>query len=136
MKTQWMAWMAIIPIAAVPITASVARAETTSLTQLFPALTGVQLTPQQQSELQNLSDQTLPKVRELLTSEQQAQFNKFLAEGKGVRGAVLSLNLSIRQKRQISNILQPLKSKASSILTPTQQQQVQRNMQTMQKRDL
>jgi hypothetical protein len=136
MKTQWMAWMAIIPIAVVPITSSVARAETTSLTQLFPALTGVQLTPQQQSELQNLSDQTLPKVRELLTSEQQAQFNKFLAEGKGVRGAVLSLNLSIRQKRQISNILQPLKSKASSILTPTQQQQVQRNMQTMQKRDL
>jgi hypothetical protein len=136
MKTQWMAWMAIIPIAAVPITASVARAETTSLTQLFPVLTGVQLTPQQQSELRNLSDQTLPKVRKLLTPEQQAQFNKFLAEGKGVRGAVLSLNLSIRQKRQISNLLQPLKSKVSTILTPAQQQQVQRNMQTMQKRDL
>jgi Spy/CpxP family protein refolding chaperone len=128
--------MAIIPISAVLITASVARAETTSLRQLFPALMGVHLTPQQQSELQNLSDQTLPKVRKLLTPEQQAQFNKFLAEGKGVRSAVLSLNLSIKQQGQISNLLQPLKSKVSTILTPAQQQQVQRNMQTMQKRDL
>lgn len=135
MKTQWMAWMAIFPIAVVPVTASQVRAEATSLTQLFPALSGVELTPQQQSELQSLSNQTLPKVRKLLTPEQQAQFNKFLAEGKGVRGAVLSLNLSNRQRLQISNLLQPLKSRVSSILTPAQQQQVQRNIQNMQKKD-
>jgi hypothetical protein len=136
MKTQWTAWMVLVPIASVPVAASVARAETTSLTQLFPALTGVQLTPKQQSELQSLSEQTLPKIRKLLTPEQQAQFNKFLAEGKGVRSAVLSLNLSNRQRMQIYSLLQPLKSKVSTILTPAQQQQVQRNLEAMQKRDL
>lgn len=74
MKTQWMAWMISGLMLSIPMVPSLAQADTNSLTQLFPALVGVTLTPAQQIQLENLSYQTLPQVQQLLTSEQQAQY--------------------------------------------------------------
>jgi Spy/CpxP family protein refolding chaperone len=132
MKTRWMAWMASGLIASVPLFSSVAQADSNSLTQLFPALVGVQLTPEQQDQLESLSQQTLPQVQTLLTPEQQAQFNDTLAQGNGVRVAALSLNLSVMQRLQIFNILQTARSQLATILSPEQQRQIQRNIQTLQ----
>jgi Spy/CpxP family protein refolding chaperone len=132
MKTQWLPWMASALILVVPAVPSVAKAETNSLTHMFPALVGVELTPLQQTQLQNLSKQTLPRVRRQLNPEQKAQFNSALSQGKGVRVALMSLKLSIGQQLQIRKILQPLQSEISSILTPEQQRQVQQNMQALQ----
>jgi Spy/CpxP family protein refolding chaperone len=118
MRTQWMAWMASGLMLTVPFV---------SLTQLFPALVGVPLTPTQQTQLERLSDQILPQVQQLLSPAQQSQFKAALAQGKGVRAAALSLNLSITQRMQILKTVQPLRSQINTILTPEQQQQVQQN---------
>lgn len=121
-------------IVSVPAFSSIAQADSNSLTQLFPALVGVQLTPAQQSQLERLSQQTLPQVQTLLAPEQQAQFNGALSQGNGVRVAALSLNLSVTQRLQILNVLQTARSQLATILTPEQQQQIQQNVQTLQQR--
>jgi Spy/CpxP family protein refolding chaperone len=133
MGTQWMAWMASGLMLTVPFVSFVAQAETNSLTQLFPALVGVPLTPTQQTQLERLSDQILPQVQQLLSPAQQSQFKAALAQGKGVRAAALSLNLSITQRMQILKTVQPLRSQINTILTPEQQQQVQQNIQALQR---
>ena len=137
MKTRWMAVIASglitsVPVLTVPALTAVAQAETNALTQLFPALAGVQLTPVQLTQLDSLSHQILPQVQNLLAAEQQAQFSAALAQGAGVRVAASSLNLSVTQRLQIFNILQTARSQVNTILTPEQQQQVQQNVQALQ----
>jgi LTXXQ motif family protein len=111
---------------------TVAQAETNSLTHLFPALVGVQLTSTQQAQLTTLTEQTLPQVQNLLNPEQQTQFKAALNQGQGVRAAALSLNLTIAQRFQLNQLLRPLRSQLNSILTPAQQQQVQQNVKALQ----
>ncbi|MCY7276108.1 MAG: Spy/CpxP family protein refolding chaperone [Phormidesmis sp. CAN_BIN44] len=132
MNTRWIALLASGMLISMPTIATVAQAESTSLTQLFPALVGVSLTPTQQAQIQDLTQQTLPQVQSMLTTEQQTQFTAALAQGKGVRVAASSLNLSIAQRLQILNVLQTSRSQIDTILTPKQQQQVQQNVQALQ----
>jgi Spy/CpxP family protein refolding chaperone len=133
MKTRWMAWMASGLMVTMPVLPSIAQTDSNSLTQLFPALIGVQLTPEQQSQLETLSNQVLSQVQRVLTPEQDAQFNSALSQGQGIRVAAQSLNLSMKQRLQLRHLLQPLQAQLGTILTPTQQQQVQQNAQTLQK---
>lgn len=129
-NTRWMGWIAsglIVSVSALP---SVAQTQS-NLTQLFPALVGVQLTPKQQ-QLWSLSQQTLPQLRSVLTPEQQIQFNTALTQGKSVRVAALSLNLSATQRFQILNILKTTRSQLATILTPSQLQTVQQNIKNRQ----
>ena len=132
MNTRWMGWLASGLIVSGTVFPLTAQADTTSLTQLFPALVGVQLTSTQQTQLESLSNQTLPQIQNLLTPEQQAQFNTALSEGKGVRVAARSLKLSVTQQTRILNLLRPLRSQIDTILTPEQQQQVQQNVRALQ----
>jgi periplasmic protein CpxP/Spy len=132
MKPRWIAWMASGLIASAALIPSVAQADENSLTQLFPALTGVQLTSEQQTQLETLSDQTISQVQNVLTPEQHTQFKSALSQGKGIRVAAQSLNLSIKQKLQLHNILQPLQAHLGTILTPAQQKQVRQNAQASQ----
>jgi hypothetical protein len=132
MKPQWMTWMASGLILSASMFPSVAGANPNSLMQLFPALVGVPLTPQQQGQIESLSQQILPQLQNLLTPEQQAQFNNALGQGNGVRVAVLSLNLSVSQRLQVVNLLQTARSQLATLLTPEQQRQVQQNIQTLQ----
>jgi periplasmic protein CpxP/Spy len=128
MKPQWMAWIASGLIASV---AFPAVAEPTHLAQLFPALSTVQLTSEQQTQLTTMSQQALPNIQKLLTPDQQAQFQTALSQGQSVRGAVQSLHLSISQRVQIMNQLRPLRSQIEAILTPEQRQQIQQNIRAL-----
>lgn len=135
MNKRWIArWIArgtasalVLSTLAIP-----AAANATSLTQVFPALRGIALTSVQQTQLEQLSAQALPQVQQLLTPEQQTQFNAALAQGQGARAAALGLNLSGPQRLRLVSLLQPLRSRLAEILTPAQQEQVQRNVQAMQ----
>jgi periplasmic protein CpxP/Spy len=98
------------------------------LTQTFPALQGVTLTPSQQTQLRALSQQLLPQVRAVLTPEQQQQFTAALKQGTGVRGALSSLSLSMGQKMQLRQQLQASKKQLEQILTPAQRQQIRNNI--------
>jgi hypothetical protein len=115
-----------------PVVPVLAQAQPPALTQLFPALVGVKLQPVQQKQLDQISQQTIPKIEQLLTPEQSNQFNTDLAAGASVRMALFALDLSGSQKFKLTRELQSVRSKLASILTPTQQQQVAQNASTLQ----
>ncbi|WP_216634554.1 Spy/CpxP family protein refolding chaperone [Gloeomargarita lithophora] len=138
-----MALMFSIPIVVAPIVTTVAQAEpaavTTiaqakpaSVTQLFPALEGIQLTPEQQVRLTALNNQTLTQIQRVLTPEQQSQFYAALSQGKGLQNAISSVNLSIRQRMSLRDQLQNTRSQLNQILTPEQQQQLSKKAQALQ----
>lgn len=133
MNRRWIAVMLGVPILVTPmVKIPVAQAEPLPLTQLFPALEGIQLTPDQQNQLETLTDQTLPQIQNVLTPEQQTQFVSALAAGKGMRVALLSLNLSVAQQLELRNLLQSMRAQVSQTLTPEQQQQLRANAQSLQ----
>jgi hypothetical protein len=113
-------------------TTTIAKAQATPLTQMFPALSGVSLTQEQQTQLEQLSQQTLPSIENVLTDEQQSKFQVALAGGKGVRVALLSVNTNAQQQKQIRDILEAKKAQITKTLTPQQQRQVIRNLWSLQ----
>jgi hypothetical protein len=113
-------------------TTTVVQAQTTPLAQMFPALSGVTLTQEQQTQLEQLSQQTLPEVENVLTDEQQSKFQAGLEKGKGVRVALLSVNPSAQQQKQIRDILQAKKTQITKTLTPQQKKQVMQNLWSLQ----
>lgn len=127
--------VSMLTSAMVLTTTTVVQAQTTPLTQIFPALSGVSLTQEQQTQLQQLSEQTLPEVTNLLTEEQKTQFQAALAAGKGVRVAVLSVNPSTQQQKQIRGILQAKKTQINKTLTSQQKRQVMQNLWSLQQQD-
>jgi hypothetical protein len=137
MNKRWIArWIArgtasALVLSTLAIPAAV-RADANSLTRVFPALRGIALTSVQQTQLEQLSAQALPQVQQLLTPDQQTQFNAALNQGQGARAAALGLNLSGPQRLRLASLLQPLRSRLAEILTPAQQEQVQRNVQALQ----
>ncbi|MEB3217925.1 MAG: hypothetical protein VKN72_17070 [Nostocales cyanobacterium 94392] len=124
--------VSMLTSAMVLTTTTVVQAQTTPLTQMFPALSGVSLTQEQQTQLEKLSEQTLPEVTNLLTEEQKTQFQAALAAGKGVRVAVLSVNPSTQQQKQIRGILQAKKTQINKTLTSQQKRQVMQNLWSLQ----
>jgi len=132
MKSKLVSILTGAMVFTIPLTATVVQAQTTSLTQMFPALSGVSLTQEQQTQLEQLSQQTLPSVENVLTDEQRLQFQAALQEGKGVRVALLSVNLSTQQKKQIRDILQAQKTQITKTLTPQQKRQVMQNFWSLQ----
>lgn len=132
MKIRLISWLASGLMFSTSMLPLMARADSNSATYLSPALAEVQLTPSQQAQLEALSEQTQSQLENLLTSEQQAQFNNALSQGNGVRSAARSLNLSFRQRRQMRNILQTMRSQLDTILTAEQRQQIQQSLQTSQ----
>ncbi len=132
MHKGWMALMFSIPIVVAPIVTTIAQAKPASLTQLFPELAGIQLTPEQQSQLAALSEKTMAQINSVLTPQQQSQFKASLNQGNGMQNALSSVGLSIPQKRQLRNQLQNTRSQLTQILTPEQQKQLSNKAQTLQ----
>jgi ribonuclease HII len=77
--------------------------------------TNQQLTPQQQSQLQQIQRNTLQEVSAVLTPEQQQQFQTALASGQKMRAAVSSLNLSSEQQEQVQQIMQASKTQKQQL---------------------
>lgn len=108
-----------------------AQAQPARLTQLFPALVGIELQPTQQAKLAQLSQQTLPEIKQLLSPVQVPQFDAVLKQGQSVRVALFSLNLSTAQKFKLTRKLNSIRSQLEQILTPEQQQQVAQNARSL-----
>ncbi len=108
-----------------------AQAQAAQLTQLFPALVGIELKPTQKAKLEQLSQQTLPEIRRLLSSAQIPQFDVAIDRGQSVRVALFSLNLSTAQKFKLNRKLQSVRSQLGQILTPEQQQQLAQNARSL-----
>jgi hypothetical protein len=127
MNSRWIGIVLGSSIAIVPVLASPIQAKSVPLVQLFPALEGIQLTSQQQSQLGQLTTQTLPRIKSLLSPQQLKQFNADLSAGKSVRVAILALDLTRSQKLKLNNELRTVKSKVERILDQEQLQQFTQN---------
>ena len=128
MKNKLVSILTGAMILTTPFTTTAAQAQTTSITQLFPALSGISLTQEQQTQLEQLSQQTLPELENVLTPEQQTEFRAAVEEGKGVRVALLSLKLSAEQNKQLRSIFQSARTQITKTLTPQQQRQIMQNI--------
>jgi hypothetical protein len=119
-------------VLATPFTSTVAQAQTSQLTQLFPVLSGIELTQAQTTQLQQLTQETFLKIQAVLTEEQKIQFQAGLEEGKPVRVTLSSLNLSTQQQKQLRGIFQSSKSQIRKTLTAQQQRQIMQNFWSLQ----
>jgi hypothetical protein len=111
-----------------------AQAQPSSLTQLFPALIGVELKSNQRAYLEQLTHQTLPQIKVLLTPSQVQQFDAALKQGQSVREAIFALDLSMSQRFKLTSQLQSVRSKLTTVLTPKQQQQITQNALALQQK--
>lgn len=78
--------------------------------------TNPSVTPQQQSQLQQIQRNTLQEVTTILTPEQQERFQASLASGQGMRPALTNLNLSSEQQNQIQQVMQASKAQKQQLL--------------------
>lgn len=99
------------------------NAQPKSLQQLFPALTAVKLTPNQQSQIEKLAETNIAKAEVLLSPSQKSQLQDSLAQGKSIRETVPQLNLSFSQRMEVAQVFESMRSQIGQVLTPEQQQQ-------------
>ncbi|MDX2211919.1 MAG: Spy/CpxP family protein refolding chaperone [Oculatellaceae cyanobacterium bins.114] len=93
--------------------------------QWSQVLEELNLTPEQQTQLNQIRQNTRSELEALLTEDQRAQFRSTLESGNGFREAIAAMNLSSEQQTQLRAIFQSAREQAATVLTDEQRQQVQ-----------
>lgn len=86
---------------------------------------GLELTQEQQNQMQQIRRNTRSEIEAILTSEQKQQFQAALEQRRGMRSAIAAMNLSPEQQTQLRNIMQSAKAQKDALLTSEQKQQLQ-----------
>lgn len=90
-----------------------------------PALMeNLDLTDQQQTELQRLRDRTRAQLEALLTTEQKAALQTSLDNGMPLPEAVRDLNLDPEQRQAIRQVMRASRTDFQAVLTPEQRQEL------------
>jgi Spy/CpxP family protein refolding chaperone len=124
MKLKLIAFAAGTALFFTPLTPGLVRAQT----GVFPVLEGIELTEQQQAQLNDLRQQTRAQVEGILTEQQREQFVTTLTEEQNLLSAIDALNLTDQQKEQLRPIFQSVRTQMGDILTPEQRQQLRDNV--------
>ena len=69
--------------------------------ELFPVLEGIELIPKQEAQMNESQQETWNKVKSILTPLQLETFHRIREQGGSLREAVVGMNLSSEQKRQL-----------------------------------
>ena len=85
------------------------------------------LTEAQKAQLAEIRQNTRAEIQNILTPQQQEQFQTITSNIDRSMEAFRALNLSDEQKSQVGNILQSKKSQLEEIITPEQRQQLRQN---------
>jgi len=111
----------------VPLTTGLAVAKTPSTQphHQFRELPGLNLTQQQQEQLDQIRSQTRSQIESILSETQRSQIRTAMQQGQGLRRAAVAANVSADQQAQIRQIFQASRQQMASVLTPEQQQQIQ-----------
>lgn len=96
--------------------------------QTRPQLAGVEITPQQQDQLNKLRSDTRTQIESILTPQQREEFKTAMRTNQNPQTAFSNLKLSNQQQTQLQGIMQSARARAEAILTPEQRQQIQKNM--------
>ena len=81
------------------------------------------LTPEQKIQLEEVRVETKAEVKNILTAQQQEQFQTLTSQGQPKLEAIQQLNLSEDQKIQMRKIMQSLRQRMANILTREQKEQ-------------
>lgn len=93
-----------------------------------PAFVGVELTPQQQAEIEEIRLSARDRIEELLTEGQRQAFRDAVASGEGMRQAFAAMDLTPTQKEELRGIFRSTRSEMAAVLTPEQQDQIRQNI--------
>jgi periplasmic protein CpxP/Spy len=91
-------------------------------------LSGLNLTQQQQDQIDQIRNQTRSQVESILSETQRTQIRTAMQQGQDFRAAAAAANVSADQQAQIRQIFQASRQQMASVLTPDQQQQLQQHM--------
>jgi hypothetical protein len=121
--------LAATTIAMVPLAV---KAQTpVSVSSVFPLLSGIQLTAQQQIDLADLGASTVAQFDKIISPDQKAQFRKALADNKEFGEALAAMKITDDQQKQMQGVFSSAQQKLISTLTPAQRQKVLDNMRAM-----
>ena len=129
-KISFIAGTIALNLAIIPFTV---KAETNSLSPQIVAQVPQRavrerlgLTEAQKAQLAEIRQNTRAEIQNILTPQQQEQFQTITANRDLSIEAFRALNLSDEQKSQVGNIFQSKKSQVEEILTPEQRQQIEK----------
>ncbi|MDJ0533001.1 MAG: Spy/CpxP family protein refolding chaperone [Xenococcaceae cyanobacterium MO_207.B15] len=130
MQLQKISFIAVTIALSLAITPLAVKAETNSfsyqrVTQVSQ-IESLGLTETQKAQLAEIRQDTRAEIQNILTPQQQEQFQTITANRDINRQAFKTLNLSDEQKSQVRNILLSTRSEVEEILTPEQRQQIKR----------
>ncbi len=92
------------------------------------ALSNLNLTSEQQAQLQQIGRETRSQMQTILTPAQRETFQSAIASGKSVQQAVRSIDFSPSQRSKVRSIMQSHRQKVQNILTEEQRQQLRQQM--------
>ncbi len=111
----------VIAAAAISATPLTAFAQDTA-PQSQPTRTRIQLTPDQQTQFQQLEANAITAIEKILTAEQNTQFAQARQNGQGLNAIQ---GLTDDQKQGIVGVIENLNTQIGNLLTPEQIQQIE-----------
>jgi Spy/CpxP family protein refolding chaperone len=92
--------------------------------QDFPALAGIDLTPQQKDQLGRIRKDSRAQVESILTPEQKSQLKASLQQGSDLKKLRSEINFSPEQESKLKEVQQSARKKVQALLTPEQKQKI------------
>ncbi|MGP1373359.1 MAG: hypothetical protein ACTS3T_11065 [Almyronema sp.] len=131
MKINLQKWLAgsaaaiALAVSATALTTVSAQAQDFQL----PILAELNLTADQQAQLDTLRQDTRSQVEAILTPAQIDQFFSTLQSQQNIRTAIQAADLTDTQKSQLWQVFQSSREAAAAVLTDEQQQQIRTSLQ-------
>jgi hypothetical protein len=108
-----------------------AKAQTASVTDVFPILSGVELTTQQKIQLIELASNLQSQIGQIVTPEQQNRFRTALGQGQGFAEALAAMNITPEQQTRLQGVLTTARPQIVSTFTQAQRQIILENMRSL-----
>lgn len=91
-----------------------------------PAQGGIQLTPQQQTKIEQIRGNVRKQIEEVLTKDQRTQIKTAMEAGKPAREAFGALKFSPQQQTQLQQIMVSSQQQMEAVLTADQKAELAR----------
>jgi Spy/CpxP family protein refolding chaperone len=124
--------IAALTATAITLTPVAAKAQSVNpITEIFPVLTGVDLTTAQKIQLADLGSSIQTEIGKIVSPEQRKQFQTSLGEGKGFAEALATMNITPDQQKQMQAMFVSVRTQVVSTFTPVQRQKILENMKSL-----
>lgn len=124
--------IAALTATAITLTPVAAKAQSVNpITEIFPVLTGVDLTTAQKIQLADLGSSIQTEIGKIVSPEQRKQFQASLGEGKGFAEALATMNITPDQQKQMQAMFVSVRTQVVSTFTPVQRQKILENMKSL-----